>query len=73
MVVENSTDNNSSFINNDDGRASDAIAIDSGFIEPNESWHYRFDKEGVFNYLCTIHAEEGMRGTIKIGRPSTFS
>ncbi len=40
------------------------IAIDSGFIEPNASWQYRFDKEGVFNYLCTIHAEEGMRGTV---------
>ena len=71
MVVENSTDNNSS--NDDEGRASVAIAIDSGFIEPNESWQYRFDKEGVFNYLCTIHAEEGMRGTIIIGRPSTSS
>jgi plastocyanin len=54
MVVQNSTDNISIIINNDDGRASDAIAIDSGFIEPNESWQYRFDKEGVFNYLCTI-------------------
>jgi plastocyanin len=41
-----------------------AIAIDSGFIDPGESWQYRFEKEGIFNYLCTIHSEEGMRGTI---------
>jgi plastocyanin len=40
------------------------ISIDSGFIDPNNSWQYRFEQEGVFNYLCTIHSEEGMRGTI---------
>lgn len=49
------------------------IAIDSGFIEPNASWQYRFDKEGVFNYLCTIHAEEGMRGTVIVTRSPLLS
>ena len=47
--------------------------IDSGFIEPNSSWQYRFDKVGVFNYLCTIHAEEGMRGTVIVLPPSSSS
>jgi plastocyanin len=47
------------------------ITIDSGFIEPNASWQYRFDKEGVFNYLCTIHAEEGMRGTVIVTRSAS--
>jgi plastocyanin len=70
---ENSTDNNTTNSNNPTSQTSGAIAIDSGFIEPNESWQYRFDKEGVFNYLCTIHAEEGMRGTIIIGAPSASS
>jgi plastocyanin len=60
IILENSTDGN----NNTDTETSSVITIDSGFIEPNESWQYRFDKEGIFNYLCTIHAEEGMRGTV---------
>jgi plastocyanin len=62
IIPENSTNSN----NNTDLESAGVIAIDSGFIEPNASWQYRFDKEGVFNYLCTIHAEEGMRGTIII-------
>ncbi len=64
IIPENSTNSN----NNTDLESAGVIAIDSGFIEPNVSWQYRFDKEGVFNYLCTIHAEEGMRGTIIITR-----
>jgi plastocyanin len=63
MISENSTgtSNNNNTTTLEPARV---IAIDSGFIEPNTSWQYRFDKEGVFNYLCTIHAEEGMRGTV---------
>ena len=59
MISENSTGEN-----NTAPETAGVIAIYSGFIEPNASWQYRFDKEGVFNYLCTIHAEEGMRGTV---------
>ena len=66
IIPENSTNNNTNT------GTSSVIAIDSGFIEPNASWQYRFDKAGVFNYLCTIHAEEGMRGTI-IVTPSSSS
>lgn len=43
--------------------------IDSGFIDPGRSWQYTFEDEGVFNYLCTIHSEEGMRGTIIVASP----
>lgn len=68
IILENSTDGN----NNTDTETSSVITIDSGFIEPNESWQYHFDKEGIFNYLCTIHAEEGMRGTV-IVTPSSSS
>ncbi len=57
-ISHNSTGNNTVL------ETAGVIATDSGFIEPNASWQYRFDKEGVFNYLCTIHAEEGMRGTV---------
>ena len=58
--------------NNTAPETAGVMTIDSGFIEPNASWQYRFDKEGIFNYLCTIHAEEGMRGTV-IVTPSPLS
>lgn len=59
MISENSTGEN-----NTAPETAGVIAIYSGFIEPNASWQYRFDKEAVFNYLCPIYAEEGMRGTV---------
>ena len=40
------------------------VAVDSGFIEHNRSWQYPFNEQGVFEYRCTIHSEEGMKGTI---------
>jgi plastocyanin len=67
MITENSTGDNNTV-----PETAGVITIDSGFIEPNASWQYRFDKEGVFNYLCTIHAEEGTRGTV-IVTPSPLS
>jgi plastocyanin len=66
IIPENSTKNSS----NTNAETS-AVAIDSGFIQPNQSWQYRFDKEGIFNYLCTIHSEEGMRGILIIEPSST--
>ena len=41
--------------------------VDSGFIERGRSWQYGFYEEGVFEYLCTIHIEEGMKGAIVVG------
>ncbi len=67
MISENSTGDNNTAL-----ETAGVRTIDSGFIEPNASWQYRFDREGVFNYLCTIHAEEGMRGTIMV-TPSPLS
>ena len=67
MISGNSTGDN-----NTAPETAGVMTIDSGFIEPNASWQYRFDKEGIFNYLCTIHAEEGMRGTV-IVTPSPLS
>lgn len=72
LIINNSTNN----INNNNTNAngtqsspsssSGVTAIDSGFIQQGQSWQYNFDEAGVFNYLCTIHAEEGMRGTLII-------
>ena len=70
IIAENSTNNSN---NNNTTDTSSVISIDSGFIEPKASWQYRFDKEGVFNYLCTIHAEEGMRGTVIVTPQSSSS
>jgi plastocyanin len=69
IISKNSTSKNA----NVEASSAAVIAIDSGFIDPNASWQYRFDKEGVFNYLCTIHAEEGMRGTVIVTPPSSSS
>lgn len=72
LIIDNSTNN----INNNNTNANDTqsspssssgvTAIDSGFIQQGQSWQYNFNEAGVFNYLCTIHAEEGMRGTLII-------
>ena len=43
---------------------SEQIPVDSGIIQPNESWRYNFNDNGVFEYLCTIHSADGMKGTI---------
>ena len=40
------------------------IPLDSGFIEPNRSWKYNFNDDGVFEYHCTIHSQDGMKGII---------
>lgn len=39
-------------------------ALDSGFFKSNEGWQYTFAEKGTFEYRCTIHSEEGMKGTI---------
>jgi plastocyanin len=43
---------------------SQQIPVDSGIIQPNESWRYNFNDDGVFEYRCTIHSADGMKGTI---------
>jgi plastocyanin len=42
------------------------IRVDSGFIQPDESWRYKFKNDGVFEYRCTIHSEDGMKGVILV-------
>jgi plastocyanin len=38
--------------------------VDSGFIQPGESWQYVFNDKGILEYHCTIHSANGMKGTI---------
>ncbi len=46
--------------------ASGHTKIDSGFFKADESWAYTFSEEGVFDYHCTIHSEEGMKGRLAV-------
>lgn len=73
LIIDNSTKNinNNNSTNANDTQSSPSsssgvTAIDSDFIQQGQSWQYNFNEAGVFNYLCTIHAEEGMRGTLII-------
>ncbi|MDQ5876379.1 MAG: plastocyanin/azurin family copper-binding protein [Thermoproteota archaeon] len=75
LIVDNSTNGNNNNTNANDAQpspqsSSGAVAVDSGFIQQGQSWQYSFNEAGVFNYLCTIHAEEGMRGTLIIAAAS---
>lgn len=40
--------------------------IDSGFFKANEDWEHTFLEQGSFDYHCTIHSEEGMKGSLVI-------
>jgi len=72
LIIDSSTNSTN---NTNDGQSSTSssgvTAIDSGFIQQGQSWQYNFNEAGVFNYLCTIHAEEGMRGTLIIAAAPT--
>jgi plastocyanin len=76
LILDNSTNSSggNSTKNTNDAQSSQpssgVTAIDSGFIQQGQSWQYNFNEPGVFNYLCTIHAEEGMRGTLVIAPTS---
>lgn len=39
-------------------------AFRSGALDQNESFTFRFDKPGVYQYLCSIHPK--MRGTVTV-------
>ena len=47
------------------------IPVDSGIIQPNESWRYNFNADGIFEYSCTIHSTDGMKGKIIIVSPQS--
>jgi plastocyanin len=69
LIIDNSTNNTNDAQSSQS--SSGITAIDSGFIQQGQSWQYSFNETGVFNYLCTIHAEEGMRGTLLIAASSS--
>ena len=40
--------------------------IDSGFFKANEDWDHTFSEKATFDYHCTIHSEDGMKGRLVI-------
>lgn len=72
LIIDSSTNSTNSTNDGQSSTSSSGVtAIDSGFIQQGQSWQYNFNEAGVFNYLCTIHAEEGMRGTLIIAAAPT--
>ncbi len=35
-------------------------------IDPGGSFSHRFTKAGTFDYVCTLHIQQGMRGTVVV-------
>ncbi|MFL6432639.1 MAG: plastocyanin/azurin family copper-binding protein [Nitrososphaeraceae archaeon] len=54
------------YYKNTTGSSSIPVSVDSGIIQPNESWRYNFNGNGIFDYRCTIHSADGMKGTIVV-------
>jgi len=46
--------------------SSEPVRIDSGFIAGDRSFQHTFEDTGIFDYRCTIHSEEGMKGILYI-------
>lgn len=38
--------------------------FDSGIFKPGDNWTYKFEKDGVFTYFCTVHP--WMEGTVVV-------
>jgi plastocyanin len=43
---------------------SGATAFDSGELKPDEEFRRRFEMPGTYQYLCTFHEDQVMRGTL---------
>ncbi|RWM15118.1 MAG: hypothetical protein EOR73_25140 [Mesorhizobium sp.] len=42
----------------------------SDYLLPDETFSFRFDEEGVYDYYCVPHEHAGMVGRIVVGNPS---
>ena len=43
--------------------------FDSGLFKPSDSWSFKFNKSGTFNYFCTIHP--WMEGIVNVKGENT--
>jgi plastocyanin len=51
-----------------DTASGEKIPIDSGFIQNGDSWKYAFNEPGTFEYHCSTHSGEGMKGSIIVSK-----
>ena len=58
------------FTNNDDVQhtvTDQNGTFDSGSLDANKSWSYKFDKPGTYAYYCRVHPS--MKGTVVVTSP----
>lgn len=46
-----------------------AEPFDSDTLAEDDAFEQQFDAEGVYDYLCRPHQEEGMAGSVVVGEP----
>lgn len=50
----------------DVNRPDGAVAFDSGFLRPGETFTHTFNKAGVYKYVCAVHEAQGMIGEVVV-------
>ena len=50
----------------DVNRPDGAVAFDSGFLRPGETFTHTFNKPGVYKYVCAVHEAQGMIGEVVV-------
>jgi plastocyanin len=43
-----------------------AKPFSSSYIQPGQTYAHVFTRPGVYHYVCTLHAQSGMKGTIVV-------
>jgi plastocyanin len=51
----------------------DAVAWDSGYLLPDESFEVAFTVEGVYDYFCLPHEHAGMAGRIVVAEANSLA
>ena len=44
----------------------DSPYFDSGGLSPGQGFSYRFGVKGTFNFVCSYHQTESMKGTVTV-------
>ena len=65
--AHHATDDQQMAIKSDDvNRPDGAVAFDSGFLRPGETFTHTFNKPGVYKYVCAVHEGQGMIGEVVV-------
>jgi plastocyanin len=44
----------------------DALGVDSGEMQKDDTFTYRFRKAGSFTFVCSYHEDDDMTGTVSV-------